>query len=106
MAKAKPTPALPPSHLEAIAAAGFDVLSWQNVSADVLDSTGAVRREWLPRHLVNWQTKAFVEYREAGDGIYDFDGWESQIGHANGGRYDSVHGALGWFTWSERQKQR
>ncbi len=105
MKKRKPEPAetIPASHLEAIDAAGFTVLSYQDVAIEVRTSTGDVRKEWLPRHLVNWQTHGFVEFRRGGDGNYDFDGWESAIDHTNGGRYRTVAQALAWFEWLKRQ---
>lgn len=104
MGKAKlAEPMTPKSHLEAMSAAGFEALTWQNAALQVLDSTGAKRSEWLPRDLVNWPDKLFVEYRLAGEGSCAFDGWEPMKGHAHGGRYPTVQGALGWFKWLERQ---
>jgi hypothetical protein len=110
MGKRKPIPVdpTPASHLEAIQAAGFDVLSYQNVAIQVRDSSGELRSEWLPRHLVNWQTKGFIEFQRASDpeNNYSFDGWTAKLGHTCGGTYPTVAGALGWFVWFEEQKKR
>lgn len=100
--KAPVTPPLPASHLEAMQAAGFEALRWLNHSVIVLDSAGERRSEWLPQDLVNWEKRQFIKH--ATDGAYSFAGYEPQTGHRHGGRYETIHGALGWFAWLERQK--
>jgi hypothetical protein len=104
MTKAKKieAPKLPASHLEAIDAAGFEVLRYSSRSTRVVCSDGSERNEWLPEDIVNWGSRRFIRW--CVDSKYDFAGWEPQDGHSFGGRYDTVAGALGWFTWKDAQK--
>lgn len=95
-------PALPSSHLEAIDAAGFEVLRWQNKSVRTVCSDGTERNEWLPEDLVHWEKRLFIRW--ACDDKYDFAGWEPQTGGQFGGRYRDVQGALSWFAWLEAQR--
>lgn len=102
MAKLKPaTPALPSSHLEAIDAAGFEVLRYSNRSIRCGCSDGTERNEWLPEDLVHWEKRLFIRYVTGGN--YSFDGWEPQRGHQFGGRYRDVQSALAWFVWLENR---
>lgn len=101
-------PALPPSHLQAMGAAGFVALSWQNVSIEVQSTDDKPCREWLPRHLVNWEKHQFIEYQEAGDNAnnYATSGWSPSTGHTHGGHCSTVQNALAWFPWLEDQAGR
>lgn len=102
-AKRKPAvPALPASHLEAIDAAGFEVLRYQNKAVRCVCSDGTERNEWLPEDLVNWEKRLFVKW--ATDDTYPFAGWQPQSGHSFGGRYRDVQGALAWFSWKDAQR--
>lgn len=104
MRKPKPQK-LPESHLCLMQEKGFEALSWQNVAIEVRPyATEEMRREWLPRHMVNWERRLFVQWNESP--TYGFPGWEPQDGHTNGGRYDTVAGALGWFDWLDAQKAK
>lgn len=99
-------PALPASHLELLDKCGFEVIRWQNVSIPAICSDGRERNEWLPKTFVNWEKKQICEWMEAGQGNYRFAGWESSVGHSCGGRYDTVAGAIGWFSWLEQNNKR
>lgn len=102
--KPLPTPALPPSHLEAIRAAGFDVIGWQHVAVRVRCADGEERNEWLPRDLVHWEKRLFISYGiHAG---YPDPGWSPTDGRHWGGHHDTVTSALAWFGWLEAQKAR
>jgi hypothetical protein len=103
-AKKPKDPPLPSSHLEAIKAAGFDVLGWQDVAIRVLDSTGQERSEWLPCDLVHWEKRLFIRY--GASRTYPEPGWEPQRGHIYGGHYSTVQDALSWFTRLEEQEKR
>ena len=100
--KAVIAPALPSSHLDAIDAAGFEVLSYGHNSQRVICSDGSERSEWLPQDMINWEKKLFVKW--CTDDQYSFHGWQPQKGHQFGGRYDTVQSALAWFTWMEQQE--
>lgn len=107
MARTKQKPAaetLPTSHLEAMANAGFEPIRYQNKSIACRCSDERERNEWLPATFINWEKKQVAEFFKAGDGNYDFDGWESSVGHTFGGRHPTVQGALSWFQWLERQR--
>lgn len=105
--KVKPVVAeLPPSHLEALDLAGFEVMGWQNKAVRVKNSDGEELSEWLPQDCINWEKRLFIRYRKAYDGIYDFDGWEPVCGHTFGGRNSTIYEALAWFTWLDKQNNR
>lgn len=103
--KTPPTPILPPSQLDALHAAGFEVLRYQNTAIEVQPHPGRTnrRREWLPEDAVNWDRRRFIKW--ATNDIYSFAGWEPQDGlHTFGGRYKTIHQALGWFHWLDEQR--
>jgi hypothetical protein len=101
------TPALPTSHLEAIRAHGFEVITYQRKAIQVQPRADEEpRSEWLPEDMVNWEKRQFIRFRTADQGDYRFDGWEPTTGHQFGGRCRTVQDALAWFVWLDQQKAR
>lgn len=104
MARKTKKPALPPSHLQAAAALGFEIMSYRNEAITVRTRDGSERSEWLPADMINFEKRQYIRFCRAGEGAYGFDGYEPTDGRNWGGRYPTPHGAFGWFAWVAEQR--
>lgn len=66
---------------------------WMNRAVRCDDGTW----RYVPRDLVAFDGQAVILWRAAGDGGYDFDGWEPQLGHMHGGRRQKLESAFAWL---------
>jgi len=89
-------------HAEAF---GFEIMSYRNEAIDVLDRAGNERREWLPADMINFEKRQYIRFCRAGEGNYDFDGYEPTDCRQFGGRYANPLSAFGWFDWLAEQNR-